>query len=323
MRDFSDAFLDDYLARQGEAACSAPSAATSWKAGRAAVRRDRRRLFRHPRPAADGPAGSAAATRGAGRHEPRSPARPSWPASPASPVTHSLSPLIHNAWIEAAGLDAVYVPFAPPRRRLRRASSRACAAARCAASTSRCRSRRPPWPWPTAPAHARQRRRRGQPAAVRGRRRDRRRQHRRASACSPRFGAQAPGFDVKAGPVVILGAGGAARGAAAALLAAGAPQVRIVNRTPRPGRGRSPAALRPAPAVAGAGRASRVRGRRPGDQRHLRSALAAAHGPTSPFEAAPARRVVHGHGLPAAADRRSSTAAPGRWADAPSTAWRC
>ena len=31
-----------------------------------------------------------------------------------SPVTHSLSPLIHNAWIEAAGLDAVYVPFAPP-----------------------------------------------------------------------------------------------------------------------------------------------------------------------------------------------------------------
>jgi shikimate dehydrogenase len=30
------------------------------------------------------------------------------------PVAHSLSPLIHNAWIEALGLDAVYVPFAVP-----------------------------------------------------------------------------------------------------------------------------------------------------------------------------------------------------------------
>ncbi|QYF86717.1 shikimate dehydrogenase [Brevundimonas sp. PAMC22021] len=29
------------------------------------------------------------------------------------PVAHSLSPVIHNAWIEAAGLDAAYVPFSP------------------------------------------------------------------------------------------------------------------------------------------------------------------------------------------------------------------
>jgi len=29
------------------------------------------------------------------------------------PVAHSLSPLIHNAWIAASGLDAAYVPFAP------------------------------------------------------------------------------------------------------------------------------------------------------------------------------------------------------------------
>ena len=45
------------------------------------------------------------------------------------------------------------------------------------------------------------------------------------------FAEQAPGFDVRRGPVVILGAGGAARGAAAALLDAGAPEVRLVNRT--------------------------------------------------------------------------------------------
>ena len=30
------------------------------------------------------------------------------------PVAHSLSPVIHNAWIEAAGMDAVYAAFAPP-----------------------------------------------------------------------------------------------------------------------------------------------------------------------------------------------------------------
>ncbi|MFN3536325.1 MAG: shikimate dehydrogenase, partial [Brevundimonas sp.] len=30
------------------------------------------------------------------------------------PVAHSLSPAIHNAWIESAGMDAVYAAFAPP-----------------------------------------------------------------------------------------------------------------------------------------------------------------------------------------------------------------
>lgn len=29
------------------------------------------------------------------------------------PVSHSLSPVIHNAWLEAAGLDGAYVAFAP------------------------------------------------------------------------------------------------------------------------------------------------------------------------------------------------------------------
>ena len=35
------------------------------------------------------------------------------------PVRHSLSPLIHNAWIEAAGLDAVYLAFEPGKDRFR------------------------------------------------------------------------------------------------------------------------------------------------------------------------------------------------------------
>lgn len=31
-----------------------------------------------------------------------------------APVAHSLSPFLHGRWIAAAGLDAAYVPFAPP-----------------------------------------------------------------------------------------------------------------------------------------------------------------------------------------------------------------
>ncbi|HSZ52954.1 MAG TPA: shikimate dehydrogenase, partial [Caulobacteraceae bacterium] len=31
-----------------------------------------------------------------------------------APVRHSLSPLIHNAWLEASGVDGVYVAFSPP-----------------------------------------------------------------------------------------------------------------------------------------------------------------------------------------------------------------
>jgi shikimate dehydrogenase len=42
---------------------------------------------------------------------------------------------------------------------------------------------------------------------------------------------QAPSFRVTDGPALILGAGGAARGAAAALVAAKAPEIRIANRT--------------------------------------------------------------------------------------------
>jgi shikimate dehydrogenase len=34
-----------------------------------------------------------------------------------NPVRHSLSPIIHNAWIEAAGIDAVYLAFEPPPER--------------------------------------------------------------------------------------------------------------------------------------------------------------------------------------------------------------
>ncbi len=42
---------------------------------------------------------------------------------------------------------------------------------------------------------------------------------------------QAPNWNAKAGPAVVLGGGGSARSVVAALIAAGAPEIRLVNRT--------------------------------------------------------------------------------------------
>ena len=44
--------------------------------------------------------------------------------------------------------------------------------------------------------------------------------------------ASVPGFDARKGPAVVLGAGGSARAVAQALAEAGAPEIRLVNRTP-------------------------------------------------------------------------------------------
>lgn len=146
-----------------------------------------------------------------------------------SPVRHSLSPLLHNAWIAAAGLDAAYVPFAPP------ADGFTAFALGLRGGVIRGLNVTLPFK-EAALALA-----------------DRPSERARLAAAANllifepdgtivadntdglgllgAFAAQAPGFDPSAGPVAILGAGGAARGAAAAFVQAGAPEVRIVNRT--------------------------------------------------------------------------------------------
>lgn len=146
-----------------------------------------------------------------------------------APVRHSLSPLIHNAWLAAAGVDGVYVPFSPPAdgftafvKGLRGGAVRglnvtlpfkeeALAAADDISPRAKLAGAANLLVFTAE-------------GAIMADNTD-------GLGLLHAFQAQAPGFDPKAGPVVIVGAGGAARGAAAAFVDAGAPQIRIVNRT--------------------------------------------------------------------------------------------
>ena len=146
-----------------------------------------------------------------------------------APVKHSLSPLLHGAWIDAAGLDAAYIPFAPAEDGFRRFieglrggviaglnvtlpfKQEALALADLAD------------PLATA-AGAANLVLFHKDGRIEARNTD-------GPGLLAAFAAQAPAFDPKARPVVVLGAGGAARGAVAALSLAGAPEVRVLNRT--------------------------------------------------------------------------------------------
>ncbi|MBV8682361.1 MAG: shikimate dehydrogenase [Caulobacteraceae bacterium] len=146
-----------------------------------------------------------------------------------APVRHSLSPLIHNAWLEAVDLDGVYVAFAPPAERF----GAFCEGLRGGAIRGLN---------VTAPFKEEALALADEPSA-------------RALAAGSAnlllfetdgriladstdgrgllqaFAEQAPGFDPASGPAIILGAGGAARAAAAAFVEAGAPEVILLNRT--------------------------------------------------------------------------------------------
>ena len=145
------------------------------------------------------------------------------------PIAHSLSPILHNAWLAAAGIDGVYVAlqiaqdgFAAFVEGLRSTSMAGVnvtlpfkEAALAAATEVHPRARR---------AQAANLLTFGPDGAVRADNTD-------GLGLLAAFAEQAPGFDPKAGPVAIVGAGGGARGAAAAFLDAGCPEVRVVNRT--------------------------------------------------------------------------------------------
>jgi len=145
-----------------------------------------------------------------------------------NPIGHSLSPVIHNAWIAAAGMDAAYVPFAPAD------------AAGFAALVAAGRAGLLMGINVTAPFKE-------QAFALADSASDAAKASGSANvlvfrdgqiACDSTdgfgmmwaIGDQAPGLGVRDRPVVILGAGGAARAAVGTLIAEGA-QVRILNRS--------------------------------------------------------------------------------------------
>ncbi|MBL8553000.1 MAG: shikimate dehydrogenase [Phenylobacterium sp.] len=145
------------------------------------------------------------------------------------PVAQSMSPILHNAWLAAAGIDGVYVPFAPDAHGFRRlaegfrggavrgvnvtipfkadalaAADKASEAARLAGAANLLLFE------PDGRILA---------------------DNTDGFGMLRAFAVQAPKWDAALGPVTVLGAGGAARGAVAALLLAGTPKVFVVNRT--------------------------------------------------------------------------------------------
>ena len=144
------------------------------------------------------------------------------------PIVHSLSPILHNAWLKAAGIDSVYVALEAAEDGFRRLAE--------GLRATSFRGLNVTLPFKTdalaAADHIHPRALRAQAAnlltfadgRVTADNTD-------GLGLLAAFAEQAPGFDPAAGPVTILGAGGAARGAVAAFLDAGCPQVRVVNRT--------------------------------------------------------------------------------------------
>ncbi len=145
------------------------------------------------------------------------------------PIRHSMSPAIHNAWIAAAGLDAAYVPFAPTEdgfeafvEGLRGGAIRGLnVTIPFKEQALACADRRSDLARLAGAANLLVFEPDGTIIA----------DNTDGPGLIGAIAVQAPGFDLAASPVVILGAGGAARGAAAALVLAGAPGVSIVNRT--------------------------------------------------------------------------------------------
>lgn len=144
-----------------------------------------------------------------------------------SPAKHSLSPVIHGAWLKAAGIDGVYDIYDLPR------DGFAPCVAQVRGTVSGVNV--------TLPFKE-------EALAIADRVSDRARAAGAVNLLTFRngeilgdntdgygliaaFAEQAADWRAANGPVVVLGAGGASRGAVAALIEAGAPKVRIVNRT--------------------------------------------------------------------------------------------
>jgi len=144
------------------------------------------------------------------------------------PIEHSLSPRVHGYWLEHHRVDGVYVPLAVAPRDLERALTALPALGFRGVNLTLPHKERALGLCHEADDLAR---RIGAVNTIVVR------DGKLIGSNSDGFGflenlkAGAPGWRPEAASAVVLGAGGAARAVVAALIDAGAPQVRIVNRT--------------------------------------------------------------------------------------------
>lgn len=145
------------------------------------------------------------------------------------PVHHSLSPVLHNTWLAAAGLDGAYVAFSLAPERFSafvegfRGGSLAGVNVTLPFKTDALAAadRVSPRARTAGAANLLVFEADGSVTA----------DNTDGEGLLYAFARQAPGFRPESGPLVLFGAGGAARGAAAAFLEAGCPEVRLLNRT--------------------------------------------------------------------------------------------
>ena len=143
------------------------------------------------------------------------------------PVRHSLSPVIHNAWIEAAGLDAVYLALAPAREGFRALVEGLRGGVALGLNVTLPFKEEALALADQASDGARQ----AGAANLLLFGADGKIEARNTDGLGLLIALRGAGFEPQAGPVVVLGAGGAARGVVISLLEAGVPAVAIVNRT--------------------------------------------------------------------------------------------
>ena len=146
-----------------------------------------------------------------------------------SPAKHSLSPLIHGAWLKAAGIAGEYALFDIPADGLEAFLHRAPAEGLRGVNVTLPFKEQALIAADTTSEAAQLAGAANllifEDGGIRAGNTD-------GVGLIHALGVQAPGLDYIHRPVVLMGAGGAAKGAAAALANAGCHEIRIVNRTP-------------------------------------------------------------------------------------------
>lgn len=144
------------------------------------------------------------------------------------PVAHSRSPALHGYWLRRYGLQGAYLPFAVPPDCFDSALRGLQALGFAGANVTLPHKERALTLADEATARAR---RIGAANTLTVDEGGIRADNTDAFGFLESMRASAPGWRAGAGPALLLGAGGAARATAAALLDAGSPQVRVANRS--------------------------------------------------------------------------------------------